>query len=84
MRKRTTATESNRARDAINAYSGDLLKKLQKLKRGDELLLFNFVTFVTLLASISGRARSSHRRNRRSPAHSLTFAAKNGVQFASQ
>jgi len=29
MRKRTTATERNRARDAINAYSGDLLKKLQ-------------------------------------------------------
>ena len=29
MRKRTTATERNRARDAINAYSIDLLKKLQ-------------------------------------------------------
>ena len=29
MRKRTTATERNRARDTINAYSSDLLKKLQ-------------------------------------------------------
>jgi hypothetical protein len=29
MRKRTTATESNRARDAINAYRSDLFKKLQ-------------------------------------------------------
>jgi hypothetical protein len=26
MRKRTTATERNRAREAINAYSDDLLK----------------------------------------------------------
>jgi hypothetical protein len=26
MRKRTTATERNRARDAINAYGDDLLK----------------------------------------------------------
>ena len=41
MRKRTTATERNRARGAINAYSSDLLKKLQ---RGDELFLFDFVT----------------------------------------
>ena len=32
MRKRTTATERNRARDAINAYSSDLLKKLKKLQ----------------------------------------------------
>jgi hypothetical protein len=32
MRKRTTATERNRARDAINAYSTDLLKKLQNTK----------------------------------------------------
>ena len=30
MRKRSTATERNRARDAINAYSSDLLKKLQR------------------------------------------------------
>jgi hypothetical protein len=30
MRKRTTATERNRARDAINAYSSNLLKKLQR------------------------------------------------------
>jgi hypothetical protein len=30
MRKRTTATERNRARDAINGYSSDLLKKLQR------------------------------------------------------
>jgi hypothetical protein len=29
MRKRTTATERNRARDAINAKCSDLLKKLQ-------------------------------------------------------
>jgi hypothetical protein len=36
MRKRTTATERNRARGAINAYSSDLLKKLQ---RRDELFL---------------------------------------------
>ena len=42
MRKRTTATERNRARGAINAYSSDLLKKLQ---RRDELFLFDFVTF---------------------------------------
>jgi len=42
MRKRTTATERNRARDAINAYSNDLLKKLQ---RRDELFLFDFATF---------------------------------------
>jgi hypothetical protein len=42
MRKRTTATEGNRARGAINAYSSDLLKKLQ---RRDELFLFDFVTF---------------------------------------
>jgi hypothetical protein len=26
MRKRTTATDRNRARDAINAYTSDLLK----------------------------------------------------------
>lgn len=32
MRKRTTATERNRACDAINAYSIDLLKKLQNAK----------------------------------------------------
>ena len=32
MRKRTTATERNRARDAINAYSTDLLKKLENTK----------------------------------------------------
>jgi hypothetical protein len=32
MRKRTTATERNRARDAINAYSIDLLKKVTKHK----------------------------------------------------
>ena len=32
MRKRNTATERNRARDAINAYSSDLLKKLQNSK----------------------------------------------------
>ena len=32
MRKRTTATERNRACDAINAYSIDLLKKLQNTK----------------------------------------------------
>jgi hypothetical protein len=43
MRKRTTATERNRARDAINAYSSDLLKKLQKL-HGD-LHLCNVVAF---------------------------------------
>ena len=42
MRKRTTATERNRARGAINSYSSDLLKKLQ---RRDELFLFDFVTF---------------------------------------
>ena len=42
MRKRTTATERNRARGAINVYSSDLLKKLQ---RRDELFLFDFVTF---------------------------------------
>jgi len=42
MRKRTTATERNRARGAINAYSSDLLKKLQ---RRDELFLFDFATF---------------------------------------
>jgi len=41
MRKRTTATERNRARGAINAYSSDLLKKLQ---RRDELFIFDFVT----------------------------------------
>ena len=38
MRKRTTATERNRARGAINAYNSDLLKKLQ---RRDELFLFD-------------------------------------------
>ena len=32
MRKRTTATDRNRARDAINAYSSNLLKKLQHSK----------------------------------------------------
>ena len=32
MRKRTTATERNRAYDAINAYSSDLLKKLQGVR----------------------------------------------------
>ena len=32
MRKRTTATDRNRACDAINAYSIDLLKKLQTTK----------------------------------------------------
>jgi len=42
MRKRTTATERNRARGAINAYSSDLLKKLQ---RRDERFLFDFATF---------------------------------------
>ena len=42
MPKRTTATERNRARGAINAYSSDLLKKLQ---RRDELFLFDFVNF---------------------------------------
>ena len=42
MRKRTTATERNRARGAINAYSSDLLKKLQ---RRDEFFLFDFATF---------------------------------------
>src|SRR5262249_26034158 len=35
MRKRTTATERNRARDAINAYSSDLLKKLQRESRSN-------------------------------------------------
>jgi hypothetical protein len=30
MQKRTTATERNRARGAINGYSSDLLKKLQR------------------------------------------------------
>ena len=35
MRKRTTATERNRARDAINDYSSDLLKKLQRECRSD-------------------------------------------------
>jgi hypothetical protein len=33
MRKRATATERTRARDAINAYGSDLLKKLQTHKR---------------------------------------------------
>ena len=42
MRKRTTATERNRVRGAINAYSSDLLKKLQMR---DELFLFDFATF---------------------------------------
>jgi hypothetical protein len=42
MRKRTTATERNRARGAINAYSSDLLKKLQIR---DELFLCDFATF---------------------------------------
>ena len=42
MRKRTTATERNRARGTINAYSSDLLKKSQ---RRDELFVFDFVTF---------------------------------------
>ena len=32
MRKRTTATERNRACDAINAYRSDLLKKLKGLR----------------------------------------------------
>src|SRR5207249_7859068 len=74
MRKRTTATERNRARGAINAYSSNLLKKLQ---RGDDLFLFNFVT---LLTSISRRARGRLRlgRARRSPAHSFGFPTKNG------
>ena len=47
MRKRTTATERNRARDAINAYSIDLLKKLQNTKSCvfSPLLLVNFNAF---------------------------------------
>jgi hypothetical protein len=32
MRKRTTATERNRVRDAINGYSIDLLKKFENTK----------------------------------------------------
>ena len=78
MRKRTTATERNRGRGAINAYSSNLLKKLQ---RGDDLFLFNFVT---LLTSISRRARGRLGCARRSPAHSLGFPTKNGVQFTSK
>ena len=42
MRKRTTATERNRARGAINACSSDLLKKL---RIRDELFLCDFATF---------------------------------------
>jgi hypothetical protein len=34
MRVRTTATERNRARDVINVYGSDLLKKLQNTKSG--------------------------------------------------
>jgi hypothetical protein len=48
MRKRTTATERNRARDAINAYTSDLLKKLQNTKSCafSPLLSVNFYVFV--------------------------------------
>jgi hypothetical protein len=38
MRKRATATERNRPRDAINGCSSDLQKKLQTLQTGYSLL----------------------------------------------
>ena len=56
MRKRTTATERNRARDAINAYSIDLLKKLQNTKGRafSPLLPANFNGFVDQAGGATG------------------------------
>src|SRR5262245_41169758 len=73
MRKCTTATESNRARDAINSYRSNLLKKLQNLKGVLHLFLVTFLT--------RGRRRGGDRRSR---VHSLALAPENGVQFSSQ
>ncbi len=56
MRKRTTATERNRARDAINAYSSDLLKKLQNTKSCafSPLLSVSFYVFVDEASGAAG------------------------------
>ena len=65
MRKRTTATERNRARDAINAYSTDLLKKLQNTKSYafSPLRSVNFYVFVDQASGAAGAgARGSTTR----------------------
>ena len=64
MRKRTTATDRNRACDAINAYSIDLLKKLQNTK---ELRLFACYRLTFTYSSMrrvapQARARQAGRR----------------------
>src|SRR5436190_14375792 len=77
MRKRTTATERNRACDAINAYSTDLLKKLQNTQS----CAFSSLLSVLLRIRPSGKWRG---RERLGDAHLLTLAPDDGVQFASQ
>ena len=61
MRKRNTATERNRARDAINAYTSDLLKKLQNTKSCafSPLLSVNFYVFVDEASAVPPRAREA-------------------------
>ena len=56
MRKRNTATERNRARDAINVYSSDLLKKVTKQKelRFFTVLSVNFYGFVDEASGAAG------------------------------
>ena len=56
MRKRNTATERNRPRDAINAYSSDLLKKLQNTKNFafSPWLSVNFHVFVDEASGAAG------------------------------
>ena len=87
MRKRTTATERNRARDAINSEdfreSTESLKNLKRFTTRNKSSSIAFVTFVTS-ASYSRRARGRLRCERRSPAHSFAFPPKDCVQFASQ
>ena len=81
MRKRTTATERNRAWNAINAYSNDLLKKLQNTQG---LRLF-WVVADYLSRRRSGEWRRRRRRERLGcAAHFLALTPDNGVQFASE
>jgi hypothetical protein len=56
MRKRNTATDRNRARDAINAYSSDLLKKLQNTNNFafSPLLSVSFHVFVEEASGAAG------------------------------
>lgn len=84
MRKRNTATERNRARDAINPerFRGQRLQH-RFVKKVARVTPFTLVS-TNLIYWQSGDWRRRRWRERLDDAHLLALSPDNGVQFASE